>query len=298
MSKTAKLRRVSELFERGEIVAIDDPRGEPLTFWVMKPNDFEKDEALKDGRFGRAIRAQAFDRDPVETAAVHAVVDGLEDADLVQQALQAKNLEHFTQAQDEVRTDKAWTERLAVIDRAEIAADRPATPAEVTALAQISEEHQAAVLAIQARLSLEYNDELTSMTRDDLEKGYIASWRDNASINAFYEQRRQTEIFFALRDCVATKVDGAWVHTDCHHEDRILEGRAQVLTSLPDELLAKVVAILAGQMSLAEAGNLDAPSVSSEPLEPQSKPEDSQPSTPTETSAKPAGTSSTRSAKH
>lgn len=262
MANPSKLRRAAELFERGQIVVVGDGE-QALTFWVMKPNTFEKDEALKDGRYGRALRAQAFDRDPREAEAVTAVIRGMSDDELLDSLLSAKSMEFMNLAYDEVRADPKWEERLEIVDRQRLAEDRPTSEKETETIAQIASEHAAAAQEVFERLVREERDDLAGLTRTELEKRFRDNWREMVAVNAFYEQRRQTEIFYALRDCDAERVDGEWRHNRCDHEPRLLEDRADVLTRIPDEVMEKVVEALEAQMSPAEAGNSDAPTVSS-----------------------------------
>jgi len=273
-----KFRRIQELFDLGEVIEIEDPKGGPITVWVSKLNSFEHEEAMRDARAHRARQVIAFDRDPDQKIALDEVVRSTSDAEIIQVLMYDREMEHLRLARNEVRTDKAWQERLEALDRADLDG---ATDAQAAALEEVSREFDAAVHKIRARLAIEYNDELQGSTREELEKLYVEQFRNMTGVHAFREGMRQTELFFALRDCSAVSDGDGWVHKGCDHSVRLLDSRADV-TSLPDAVLNEAVEVLNRQMSDDEAGNSGAPSVSSGPSGQRAVQEASVPSSPVE----------------
>ena len=98
------------------------------------------------------------------------------------------------------------------------------------------------------------------------------------------EERRVTELYYAIRVCEASRDGMAYDHTRCDHRQRALDSRDQV-RSLPEQVLVKVIEAL-DQLNVPqrEAGNSDAPVSSSASSEQPNVPEASTPSTQEETS--------------
>lgn len=289
--RLAKLRRVQELFTEGRIVVLGDGESsEP--FWVMKPTAFERDEALKDARAARARRALRFDRDETEKSLVNEQLDQLDRDALINSLIGAKGNEHYVKALDAVRADKDWAERIEVIDRGGLEADRDANDGDRDTVQSIVADYLAHVSELQQGYADDLRSELNDLTDAELREQYRQTWREMTSFEAFMETRRVTELYFALRLCEATPVEGSgdWDHSECDHRVRLLDKRDDVY-DLPDSLLTVLRDALEElQMAPREAGNSAAPATSSGSSGPRSEEADSPASGPTETSPVPAGT--------
>lgn len=261
MGAKQKFRRLQELFEVGEVIVVEKD-GEEIPMWVAKISSFEREEATRDGRAQRARQMLAWDRDEDQQMAMRVLLDDSTNEDLVQTLMYDKDLEHMRLAGNEVRTDKTWKERLEALDRIDLDG---LTDEQAQTMVQVADEFNAAVAAVRARLAKDLHDELAELDREELEKRYTAAFRQMIGAQSFREAMRQSELFFALRDCSATRVDGDWDHSRCAaHQERLLETRSEVL-GLPEPVIAKAADILNRQMTEEEAGNSGAPSVSSEP---------------------------------
>lgn len=288
----AKLRRITELFEQGELVKVadGDDGGQPLFVWVQKPNSFEHDEAIKDGQYARGLRMQAFDRDEKEQAALNAVIEAFSDHELVEFAIDRAAPRMMQEANTEVRTREDWQERLAVLDRQALGAT---SDSEKKALEELNAEFAAEVRRVYEKLAAQARTDLMGQTREEREREWREAYRDQLGMQEFFRGKTKTEVFYALRDVEVEFVDGEWRPVPGADKPRLLQDREDVV-KLPDELLNLVLEALNRQMTVEEAGNLDAPSDSSEPSERPAKQEDSTRSGRAATSRKPAGTSSTR----
>lgn len=266
--RLAKLRRVQDLFTEGKVVFLErqdpnyqEPVAEP--FWVSKPTAFERDEALKDARAARARRAIRFDTDPDEQEIVQGQLHAMTSDDVIDTLIGAKGNEHYIKALDELKADEDWAERIDVLDRAGLEDDRDSTVEDRAVMRTITTEYLAAIDELTKKYNAELREELAQLDGAELRKRYRETWRDMTAFEAFMETRRVTEIYFALRVCEGTRVDGEWSHVDCDHRERLLDKRDQVF-DLPDALLQAVRATLEGlQMTPREAGNSDAPLTSS-----------------------------------
>lgn len=281
-----KLRRIQDLFREGDITILE-PRhpetGEVLDripVFVKKLSALEKDEAVKDARAARARKMLAFDRDEDEQVTLTSMLGSFSDDDLREDLLRRKAGEFLLKAEDEVRADKSWRERLDAIDRSALGEDGKVPAEEQALLEELVNEFQQAITKAQSRLMRVHLGELKKEGREELEASYRTAWREMLGSTAFYEARRQTEVWYALRDCqVQLDEDGDPILTTLEVGERICATRAEV-NDLPDDVITQVLRVLDGEMTSREAGNSDAPSASSGSSEQRSAAEASRPSSP------------------
>lgn len=297
ISAMDRLRRVTDLFITGSTVYLGDDAGGPVCVWVAKPNAFARAEAQRDGVFARNRRLLTYTPDHPELAVVIGEAAAKTAQELAEMILARERYKFITGAQEEIRADPAWSEDLKVLDRAdeligdEAAAGREQSPAESAALAALNARYIDEVTAAEERLREAAGAELAMEcpTKDELEVRYVESWKQVTSLDAFGEESRITEVYYALRECNATGSKGAWDHSGCEHE-RLLASRSQV-RELEQGVMDPVVAALEElSMTPASAGNSDAPATSSASSGQHGEEEGSTPSTPAETSPQPAGT--------
>lgn len=280
-SPISKLRRVQELFDAGKHLWVNDPSGEPIHFWVVKPTTFIRDEAIKDARSARARALLAWDANDDEKASALSDVTDLSHEEKAEILARGEESEHIRLAADEIKTEPEWAERLEALRSADLDG---ATEDELEAVSAATQEFN---LELVKRAQERYDEEYAALVSEDdeaLTKKLMQRQRDRAGAAAFAEARRVTELWRCLRDCSPVEKDGTLDHSPCGgHRVQLVEKRSGIRTDLPDEIIARASDALAEmQMSEAEAGNSAAPSVSSGPWEPRSTPEGSTPSTPTE----------------
>lgn len=279
MGNKAKLQRLQDLFAVGEVINVQHG-GEVLTLFVAKPSAFEQEEAVKDARGIRARSMIAFDRDDAAQDNMALLLLESSAEDLVAHLMMKQGMQNLHRAKTEITTDLEWRERIEALERMSVG---ELDEDEVAAMHATQAEYNAELLRIKARMDLDSKDELDSLSYDELASEYRKDLRETHGINAYYDARRVSEIYFALRDCSAEFKDGEWDHGTCGRHPRFLDERGDVKTLLPDLVIDKTIEVLDRlTMTEAEAGNSDAPSVSSGPLELQKLAEALSPSSPTE----------------
>lgn len=286
--KLSRIRRVTDLFEEGRIVVLDDDLEDPVCVWVNKINPFEMEEARKDGGVGRA-RALLRLNDPESAEAVlfDQALIGRTTENLAQALAYAKQNEDYVKALDDIRADEEWKDKVDLLERADqqiLDGGTPHDDEEVARLAQLNQDYMARLQELlkenqDARLA-----EFKGMGLEEVQEAYRLSYKEQAGTNGFLNEYRTTELYYALRDCNAEPADSlGWDHSKCSHRTRLCDSRAEV-RELPEGLINPVrEAITLLNMSPRDAGNSDAPASSSASSGPASAAADSTPSTPTET---------------
>jgi len=272
------LQRIQELFRQGTVVRL----GDDITLWVKKLNALEKDEAVKDGRQARALRMIAFDRSEDEQAQIGLAVEEMSNDDLQRMLLDRSAGELLLKADEEVRADEKWRERLDAIERSGLMQSTRRSEQEDRTLAELLVEFQEAVNKEHRLLMRQELQDLKKKSREELQSAFRAAWRERLGIDAYHASKEQSEIWMSLYECtVQFDEDGDPDLKTLKVGEQVCADRAEVLT-LPDEVLLQVRAALANEMTARDAGNSDAPSASSGSSGQRSEEADSNPSTPTE----------------
>lgn len=290
MDFTERLRRITDLFVEGTGVYLgDDPQGHPILVWVNKLNSFQVEEARRDGAARRGLRlAELGKPDTPERAAMNSEVVLWTVEELRQRWVNQKSEELYLDVLNDIEADPEWRDKLGMIRRlptllreANAAEDDPRRQE----LVEMQQGYFQAIADGQEQKQKDALREAAKMSRKDLQADFLERWRQRLSLDEFMEERRVTELFYALRACEATRKDGAFDHTDCNHSQRALAEREQV-RGLPEGVIVKCIEALdAVTLTEREAGNLDAPASSSASSERPNVEEDSTPSTPAEISA-------------
>lgn len=286
MAENTRLRRVTDLFIRGQEVEV----APGVAVWVNKPNSFERDEADKDGRTGRQRRLLPLrePQDPEdrsdELQLAYAATESLSTDELVTGAVSQNRSREYLLALDDIRADEAWAEDMVLLERADaLQADG----------SQMSEAEAEAMIELNAKYMNEIDkrftdrmtvleDEIRAEPREKLIQLYLETWRQTVGLEAYELERWKTQMYYAVRECDAPKDgNGRWDHTKCRHL-RLLESRREV-NDLPDDFITLVDPVLQNLLvPPRDAGNSDAPTSSSASSEPQSEQAESTPSTPSD----------------
>lgn len=291
-----RLRRVTDLFVEGtEVYLGTDDNHNPVVIWVNKLNSFETEEARRDGmvRRGQRMIELAKDDNP-EYRHVRSLVDTWTDDQLREARVEQRAEEIYLEVINDVQGDEEWAEKLAIMRRMPtLLEDEKAEASDPRheQLEQLQNEYLNTIRERQEAKAKQALKELASEDREDVEKAYFDAWRERVTLDDFMQERRATEMFYAMRDCYATQKDRdattghfRWDHSRCHHAERLLQERKQV-RELPEHVLNQVIdAIDEITVNQRESGNSDAPANSSVSSGPQSEEEDSGASTPVEIS--------------
>lgn len=288
------IRRITDLFIEGETVLCGrDDENKPIVIWVNKLNSFEVEEARRDGLAARGLRLIQLQKDDdPEFVSLRSIVDTWDQDTLAQRYVEQHDDQIGLEALNAVESNKQWREKADTIRRAStILADEGADPSDqrFQALQELNDEFLERINKERERIAKEKLADAKTMSRKALEKAFYERWRFEQTAGDFMTARRQTELFFAMRECSA--VDGdrdergriQWDHSSCTHR-RLLNERSQV-RDLPEALLEKVQdALDRVTVGAREAGNLDVPASSSASSEQPKQAEESTPSIPVETS--------------
>lgn len=281
-----RLKRVVDLFTEGQVVEVGADENGPVLVWVNKLNSFEDEDCRRDGQAARAERMLEMQSgENPQMATLRLEIEGFEDYQIVTELAGFKFEEDYMLAVDDVEMDKDWREKLEYVRRGQSMlddADVPENSERRERLAQINSEYMEAVQEACKKRQEARKADWSNMPRIDLEEAYLEEVVNRLGMVAYMEERRITELFYALRDCRAVKDDNdRWDHSKCNHRHRLLSDRSEVRT-LPEEMLKLVLDVLNDvTVDRRTAGNSDAPASSSESSEPQSVQEELIPSTPT-----------------
>jgi hypothetical protein len=284
MAENRKLRRVTDLFVTGTTVDLTGD-GTELVF-VRKPNAFERGEADSDGRAARQLRMATLQREDNNRASViQQAAERLEDAELLNGAITQDKNRAYLLALDDVKSDEEWADKLEMLERTDqrIADGAELSEEEREEFGKVNLAYMTAVQAAHEKRIEQLKAEHEGDTREELVRAYVNVWVDMEGLAAFEEERWATTLYYAIRDCSAkTPKDGSVKdvnHARCTHP-RLLESKREV-RELPDgfrELVEPALRDLL--MDQASAGNLAAPTSSSESSGPQDVEEESPASTP------------------
>lgn len=243
MSNKRKLARMTDLFTVGEVAFLGvDENNVPQCVWIQKLNGFQEGEAHKDGYAGKLGYVHRFmDPESSEYIIVSGQIDDLSIEELVSSLVHAHYEESQVLAVADIGVDKEWQEKLEVLNRLPVMMEDSKSDDDDERNKIIS-EYNAEYLKVayertEARQA-EYKTDLELLTRDELVDKFIESYKDRNSVEAFITERQVTRLYYAMRDCVATRsADGEkWNHSECDHSVLIAESRKEV-REMPEELL-------------------------------------------------------------
>lgn len=289
-----RLRRITDLFVEGtEVYFGNDSQNRPVVSWVNKLNSFEMEEARRDGQTARGIRVAAMTGDDsAELKATMATISSWSDERLAEMRVEQMTEELYLEVLNDIEADPEMKDAVDLVRRgSEILDDDSAGEADPRReqLSKAQAKYLEAIRVGQEKAQRHALDEVRQNSRETNVEDFLEAWRTRATIDLFMEERRITEIFYSLRECVATIVgtgnDGKplFDHTHCNHAQRSLESRKDV-RQLPERVLERIIdAIDDISVNPREAGNSAAPGNSSASSEQPSAEAASVPSIPVET---------------
>jgi len=283
-----RLKRITDLFVEGRVAELGlDDSGQPVLIWVNKLNSFEEEESRRDGQAARTeVLLEMQDEGHADITNARTQLKDRPLAQLVDARVNQKYDEDFVQALNDLETDKEWAEKVEYLRRAEPMLNDASVPQDDARRARFAEVNDAYLNRLNddiRKLQDQRRTELSGIDREELVEAYLADFVERKAFERYMAEKRVTELFFAIRDCQAVRVDNRWDHTRCDHRIRLLPNRAEVRT-LPQGVIETVTNILDQMTATArEAGNSGAPANSSVSPEQPSAAEESTPSSPVET---------------
>src|SRR3954466_15236125 len=118
MDPAQRLRRITDLFEEGEVVPLGMDTTGPILVWINKLNSFQVEEARRDGVARRGMRLSELGRpDPPDGAALDSEVENMPLDELRQAWVNQQAEEMYLAALDDIDAEPEWRDRLDVIRR-------------------------------------------------------------------------------------------------------------------------------------------------------------------------------------
>lgn len=243
MSNKRKLARMTDLFSLGEVVFLgDDETGVPQCIWVAKLNSFQESEAQRDGMTGRMAYIVAFtDTSSDEYTIVSGQVDDLNNDELVDALVKQHYEEDQILAVADIDSDEVWRERLDFLYRQpELLEDASKENHEdMDTWEKFNKDYLKEAFARTDKRQETYKNDISSLSRDDLVEKFIEGYKDRNSVENYLNERAVTRLYYAMRDCDATRVeDGKWNHEKCNHQSILAESRKEI-RELPQDIINK-----------------------------------------------------------
>lgn len=288
-----RLRRVTDLFVEGTEMPLGmDDQNKPVVVWVNKLNSFEVEEARRDAVAARGLRLLELEKeDNPERQAMLSQVGRWSDDRLREARVDQQSDELYLAVVNDLEADEEWGEKIGMLRRLPQLLQDENAPVDDPRRKQVDELNGAYLEQLQERLRKAQQDALKDfegLDRETLVEDFMEAWRNRLSLDEYMQEKRRTELYYALRDCSASlvKFDGGerWDHSGCDHTQRIVPSRGQVST-LPQGVIERAMDVMDGvAVPQRESGNSDAPASSSASSEQQSEEaEASTPSIPVET---------------
>jgi hypothetical protein len=277
-----RLKRLTDLFVEGAELNLGDDEAGPVLVWINKLNSFEDDEARRDGLAARTERLLQLTEDHAEMRVVRMQMEKWDVEEMATRTAQQKYEEDYLLAIDDIESDKVWAEKLDFLRRAGHLhgdANLPEDDSRREQFEKANSEYFLAVTAATDKRQKTRRKDLANSPLEDIHTEYVETMKQRLGMEVFLQERKVTEIYYALRDCTATITEGAYDHTLCDHRTRLLPDRRAV-RDLPSNVITRIVETL-DQVTVDRrtAGNSDAPVTSSESSEQPKPEEESVPST-------------------
>ena len=244
------LRRVTDLFLTGRSVKVGESDEGPIYVWVAKPNTFEQGEARGDASTAATMKRYLLQADSALMSALDIEFDEADVEDIAEAIAAAKESLFFNQADQDIRADEAWNDRVQILDRYSLISEN-APEEEREAFEKIQQEYLGEIGELVSKRQRETVADLLGLNRDALREKYRDIYLERHTIKAYLDAKTHTELYFALRECLSR--DGV-DHERCTHP-RLLDSRDQA-SDLPDELVDILVNEIASMEIRADkAGN-------------------------------------------
>lgn len=250
------LKRVTDLFNTGRELVLDETAEPPMLLFVRKLNPFERGEAQRDGQAGRARALMMLTDDDDQVKHLRKQMAAMSQDELIQRVLNLRDDEFMMAAIADLRADPEWRNEWVLLDRLD-ALSRDG--------AEMSEEEQARYDGLNQRYfkaTGELRDQrieaerhnLHRLPKEDLVDDVIVRFRESKAVPGFLVEYEITSFYFGVRECSAKKNGEKWDHSGCTHQ-RVFESRSEV-REIDAELYEMIRAAMnAQEMSTDEAGN-------------------------------------------
>lgn len=283
MGNRSRYRRVTDLYVRGTEVLLRDDS----VLWVQTLNPFEVDEARRDAAAARSraiLTVREIGTSEYESVRANLAMRGRQA--VMEDICGLQETQWYIKAVQEIQVDDTWKERVEIMARSEELIAIPPEAEEQELLAKIQGDY---IAEIQKRATAEHDYEmmrLAQLSHEELLEKYGEAWMEHRGNAVGIKEYEIAETYFGSRVCDAVvNEDGSYDHEACkQHRELAWESKEEV-KDLPEDLYQQIRAgfdAIAMTDRDARFSDRQGSSLESSPL--PSKPEDSPPSTPGETS--------------
>ena len=240
MGNRSRYKKLTDLYVRGKELVFEDG----TVMWLQVLNPFEVDDARKDaqaarGRLTNALKeigSQEFD-------AVLGAFRGRGRENSVADLVNARSLEWYVKAQQDVEVDPEWKERVDIINRADDTTATAMEEVEKEYLAQVNGEWLA---ELERRLTEEQEYQRghwMRMSDDDLVQEYRDVYLEKRGNDVAVAEYNLAEIYYGSRVCDAVPDEDGFfpktAHDKCQHKERVFEDKVEV-RDLPQEMVERL----------------------------------------------------------
>lgn len=244
MSNKLKLKRINDLFSKGETCYLgDDEAGKPVCVWIQKNNSLETEESRWDAQTARTdeMLAMADPRHP-EIQNAHMIMQDWTDEEMCQAATNQRYDDSLNLALQDVEADPEWKDKLdylrrqpELLDDAKVDADDPRR----VQWTKYNEEYLKLVESLVKERQDKIRAEFVAQDREAVVETFLKVYQDKLAMKRYMMEARVTSMYFALRECDAVLVEDKWTHDKCDHSNRLLENRKE-LRELPEDVMEKI----------------------------------------------------------
>lgn len=241
-----KFKRIVDLFSEGETCFLgDDETAKPICVWVNKLNSLEEEEARLDGQSARTEKMVAVaDLNHPETQSMYMTLEEWTDEELFQAAANQKGDMMVALAVADVEADEEWKDKVEylrrqpqILDDAKVAADDPRREQ----LVETNSKYIAAIEAAYEKRMAEVLEEVKAEGKEKVRDQFIKDYKDRLAIDHYMQERRITQLYFAVRECEAVRAEeGEWEHKTCDHAKKLMDSRHDV-RDLPQHVLDRML---------------------------------------------------------
>jgi hypothetical protein len=289
MADRSRYQRLEALYRRGKVLEFPDG----TLMWIQVMNPLEADDVREEAKTAKARLVLAL-REVGSDEQAKALYDFslLPKASAVDQIVQSQQTRWLAQADEKLRDDPEWKERLEILDRNQALAGRVPEASERELLQRITEDY---LREVYRRVGEDADFERERLMQGDeaeVRERWLELYREHRGDEAAFKEHQTSAAWIGARVCDATPAgEGRWDHSACDHDLRVYEAKLD-FRKAPLEVQGKILEALGDlNISLRDAKNSDSAETSSDSSALQDPPEESTPSTPTETHSEPPGSS-------
>jgi hypothetical protein len=289
-----RYHRLEELYRRG--VELEFETGDVM--WIQVMNPLEADNAREESKTAKARRVMAL-KEIGSDEQTKAMYDFslLPKLAAIETILTSQQPLWLAQADEKLRDDPEWKERLEIVDRANVIQAAPPDEAERELSTKIVDEYIAEIYQRVGEVSAAEAEHLQASEETDVRDRWLELYVTRLGDEVALAEFQVTSSWYGTRVCVATKnEDGSFDHRNCGGHTAQVYDTKEDFRSAPLEVQNAIeLRLMELNMTARAAKNSDSAASSSDSSAQQNTPEESTPSTPTATLSTAPGTSTLQS---